>query len=175
MNKMVIFLVGFILSVSLSFAEEQKAVPADTKVLLERTMCYGTCPVYKLTIYADGKVEFSGERFVNAIGSHVKTISQEKVALMLTEADSINFFKLNGKYDCYEQTDQPIVEITITKEGNTKKVVHDHGCLSTNKKELAALTKLEDKIDELAEITDWLGNEVTGGVWGSVELKVAPP
>lgn len=160
MNKKTkIFLVGFLLSVSLSFAEEQKTVPADTKILLERTMCFGTCPVYTLTIYADGKVEFSGEKFVNAVGQHVKKISQEKVASILTEADSINFFELNGTYDCFDSTDSPTAKITITKEGKTKQIVHYHGCESANKKELAALTQLEDKIDELAEIADWLKYE----------------
>lgn len=165
MTKTAIFLVGFILLVSLSFAEEQKAVPSDTKILLERTICFGTCPVYKLTIYADGKVEFSGEKFVNAIGQHVKTISQEKVASILAEADNINFFELNGEYDCYEVTDHPTAEITITKESKTKKIVHYHGCRSTNEKELTALTKLEDKIDELAEIADWLKYDHSNTDW----------
>ena len=119
-KKIVIFLVGFFFSASLSVAEEQKTVPADTKILLERTVCNGTCPVYKLTIYSDGKIEFFGEEFVNAIGQHVKTISQEKVALILTEVDSTNFFELNGKYDCFDWTDSSTAKITITKEGKTR-------------------------------------------------------
>ncbi len=156
-KKTVIFLVGFLLSVSLSFAEEQKTVPFDTKILLEKTKCYGPCPAYKLTIYADGKIEFFGEKFVNVIGQHVKKISQEKVALMLTEADSINFFELNGKYG--SAADVSEVKITITKEGKTRQLVYCHECNLTNEKEIAALTKLEDKIVELAEIADWLKYE----------------
>ncbi len=155
-RKIVIFLFGFFLSVSLSFAAEQKIAPADTKVVLERTACFGTCPVYKLTMYADGKIEFFGDSYVNAVGNHIKTISQEKVALILAEANSVNFFGLDGKYDCYDATDNPTAIITITNEGKTKRIVHYHGCRSANEKELAALTKLENRIDELAEIDDWL-------------------
>ena len=157
-NKVAVFLVGFLLLVTLSFAE-QKILSSDTKVILERTMCYGTCPVYKLMIYADGKIEFFGEKFVNAIGQHIKTIPQEKIALILAEVDGIKFFELNGNYDCYDATDNPTAKITITKEGKTKQIVHYHGCRSANEKELAALTKLEDKIDELAEIAVWVKYE----------------
>ena len=117
-NKMSVFLVGFLFSATLAFAE-QKIAPSDIKVILERTECFGTCPVYKLTIYADGKIEFFGEKFVNAIGQHVKTISQEKIASILAEANAIKFFELNGDYDCYLVTDNPTAKITITEEGKT--------------------------------------------------------
>src|SRR6059058_5801427 len=36
-------------------------IPKDTLITLERTACFGTCPVYKLTISADGKVAFEGK------------------------------------------------------------------------------------------------------------------
>jgi len=155
-KQILIILLGLFLAVPFSFADDQKKAPPDTKILLERTACFGFCPIYKLTIYGDGKIEFDGKNYVNAIGHHVKTISPEKVAMMLTELESIN---LKGKYDCYDATDNPTAIITVTREGKTKQIVHYHGCLSADAKELAALTKLENKIDELAEIADWLKYE----------------
>jgi hypothetical protein len=160
-KKLLIALIGFLLSASSSLAEEQKTVPPDTIIALERTMCYGTCPEYKLTIYADGKIEFDGKNYVKAIGHYVKTISLEKVAMILTEVESINFFELNGDYACMGWTDMPTAITTVKKEGATKQIRHYHGCESANKEELTALTELENKIDELAEISDWLKYEIS--------------
>ena len=157
MNKrMIIFLAGFLVLSSLSFADQRRMIiPADTKIILERIRCYGICPVYKLTIYAGGKVEFFGDKFVGEKGQHEKTISPKNVEWMVTEAHNINFFELNGRYDCFEGTDAPTVRISITENGQTKEILHSHGCEAADKEELAALTQLEDKIDELAEIEDW--------------------
>ena len=155
-KKMIIFLLGFLVLASLSFAEKRRmVVPANSKIILERTRCYGLCPAYKLTIYADGKVEFFGDKFVGAKGSHAKTISQKNVEFMFTEVYNANFFDLNGRYDCFEGSDNPTVKIAVTKGKRAKEIVHYLGCKSADKEELAALTTLEDKIDELAEIADW--------------------
>jgi hypothetical protein len=130
-------------------------IPPPAKIILERTRCFGICPAYKVTIQADGKVEFVGEKFVNAIGLQQKTISSKKVALMVDAADNINFFDLKGNYDCLEGANYTTVTLTISRYGDTRKIVHYHGCQSANKEELAALTQLEDKIDELSEIAEW--------------------
>ena len=46
-----------------------------TKISLERTACYGTCPVYKLTVYRSGRVEFQGTDHVRQKGSRRGKIS----------------------------------------------------------------------------------------------------
>lgn len=33
-------------------------------IQLERTMCFGECPVYKVEILSDGTVNYNGEMFV---------------------------------------------------------------------------------------------------------------
>src|ERR1041385_8201332 len=40
----------------------------DDQITLERTACFGTCPMYKLTIDSDGTVTFNGERFTKTTG-----------------------------------------------------------------------------------------------------------
>ncbi|MBF0122889.1 MAG: hypothetical protein HQL21_05735 [Candidatus Omnitrophica bacterium] len=155
-KKMLIVLLGFLVVGSLSFAEQRRmVVPANSKIILERSRCFGLCPAYKLTIYADGKIEFIGDKFVNAKGPHAKTIPQKNVEFMFTEVYNANFFGLDGRYDCFEGVDNPTVKIAVTKGERTKEIVHYHGCESADQQELAALTILEDKIDELAEIADW--------------------
>ncbi|MCI0516543.1 MAG: DUF6438 domain-containing protein, partial [Woeseiaceae bacterium] len=38
-------------------------------ITLERTACYGTCPMYKVTIASEGAVTFEGQRFTKTIGT----------------------------------------------------------------------------------------------------------
>lgn len=33
-------------------------------IRLKRTMCYGTCPVYNVTVDKEGNVKYEGEMFV---------------------------------------------------------------------------------------------------------------
>ena len=40
----------------------------EVVITLERTACFGVCPVYKLTIYGDGRVLYDGIRFVRTEG-----------------------------------------------------------------------------------------------------------
>ena len=43
-------------------------VPRDVLGSITRTFCLGTCPVYSVTIYRDGRVEYDGQRYVGNKG-----------------------------------------------------------------------------------------------------------
>lgn len=146
------------LLVPCAFADSSAPYPGEAGpiIILKRIGCHGPCPDYTVQIYADGKVEFEGRVFVKAMGLHVKTLPQEKVAAMLAEVEKSNFFELNGDYACYSRTDSPWYTITVTQDGRTKTIKHYEGCDSADKEGLAALNQLEDRIDELAGIADWL-------------------
>lgn len=141
---------------SFSYADVTAKVPADLRVQMERTECFGTCPAYKLTVSADGTVAFDGDKYVTGIGRHVKTVPPENVARMWDALESARFFQLNGDYSCRDMTDMPSAIVTVTADGKTKEIVHYHGCSSAPARELYALQKLEDTIDRLADVAGWL-------------------
>lgn len=89
----------------------------------QRTPCHGTCPTYKAAIYADGRVEYEGERFVNRIGKHTLRLPATTVNQMLAEAKRINFNKLRNRYagDTY---DLPSTIITVQPVGQPAKSVY---------------------------------------------------
>jgi hypothetical protein len=39
-----------------------------SSIKLERTACLGTCPIYSVTIFSVGRLEYKGEMFVKAKG-----------------------------------------------------------------------------------------------------------
>jgi len=136
-------------------------IPQDLMITLERTACYGFCPVYKLTITADGAVVFEGRRFVKQEGATVKSvISREGLKQLMAEFDRVKFFSLEDDYMdnprvCAEkETDNPSAFTSIRINGKSKTVRHYHGC--SGPKVPRELTELENKIDEIVNTAQWL-------------------
>jgi Domain of unknown function (DUF6438) len=136
-------------------------VPQDLMITLERTVCLGFCPVYKLTITADGAVVFEGRQFVKQEGATLKSaISQERLKQLMAEFDRVKFFSLEDSYtydrhvcDMYE-TDHPSAFTSIRINGRSKTIKHYHGCQGP--KVPKELTELENKIDEIVNTAQWL-------------------
>src|SRR5262245_11228646 len=66
-------------------AASTEEIPKDLIIVLERDVCFGTCPAYKLTITANGAVEFEGRHFVKKKGIERATISREAVKQLIAE------------------------------------------------------------------------------------------
>jgi hypothetical protein len=95
---------------------------AEPVLVVQRTPCHGTCPTYKAAIYADGRVEYEGERFVNRMGKHTLRLPVTTVNQMLTEAKRINFNSFRAQYvgDVY---DLPSTIVTVQPVGQPAKKV----------------------------------------------------
>ncbi len=96
-------------------------------VVLERTSCFGTCPVYTITINGDGLVEYSGRLFVRVHGSQTAVIGRDKLEDLLRSFDRTHFLAFTSSFqrDC---TDLPGVIVTITVDGRSKRVESDELC-----------------------------------------------
>jgi Domain of unknown function (DUF6438) len=135
-------------------------VPSDTVITLERTACYGTCPIYKLTISADGGVVFEGLRFVKSVGTAKTTISKEQFRELLARFEKLDYFDLRDRYEqpddgCKQWvTDNPSVITSIRTNGKSKSVRHYYGCWGVEV--LAELTKLERAIDDAVNSAQWI-------------------
>jgi len=133
-------------------------IPPDLKITLERTECFGVCPVYKLTITADGAVVFEGRRFVKQEGATIKSaISRDGLKQLMAEFDRVKFFSLEDDYSetrlsC--PTDQPSAFTSIRINGKSKTINHYLGCVEP--KAPRGLTELENKIDEIVNTAQWL-------------------
>ncbi|RZK13655.1 MAG: hypothetical protein EOO56_26620 [Hymenobacter sp.] len=103
---------------------EKTTVPATAPVLVvKRTPCHGTCPIYTAAIFADGRVEYEGERFVALIGKHTLSLPVATVNQMLAEAKRVNFSKFQDQY-VGNTSDLPATIITVQPVGQPAKTVH---------------------------------------------------
>ena len=125
---------------------------SDVVLSLERGPCFGACPVYRLTVYGDGRVIYEGIRFVSVEGTRTATVSEDKVRQIIGEFYAIDYFSLHDEYTHVNATDMPSATTSITIGGKTKTVIHYHGDFSAPDE----LTALEDKIDEIVSTRQWV-------------------
>jgi hypothetical protein len=130
--------------------------PAITKITLERTPCFGACPVYKLTIHRSRKVEFEGKAHVWEVGRQTGRISAEDFQKLVKKIEEINFFSLKDRYDGKNAdgsgttvTDLPTRKTSVTR-GNVTKTVENYF------RGPKGLKELEDLIDEVTKSTEWV-------------------
>lgn len=133
--------------------QQQTAALHNVVITLERTMCFGTCPVYTVTVYGDGKVIFEGQKYVKVTGRRTARISPQQVRQLIAEFDKAHYFALQDRYYApNSRTDFPSAITSITIGARTKTVDHYLGDSSAP----PALTNLEDKIDAIVNTKRWI-------------------
>jgi hypothetical protein len=126
---------------------------SETLITIERTACFGSCPIYSAEIYSDGTVIYKGKDFVKIEGEKRYKIPQVRIKMLIEEFQKANYFSLKDKYETDENgmiiTDQPTTITSIVLNGKQKKVVNYYGAPKE-------LEKLENKIDDLADLLDYV-------------------
>lgn len=86
------------------------------------TPCFGECPVFQMELNgATMMATFKGEANTPKIGTFTKAISNTEFSRFMEALDKAEFNKLDNEY-LGRIPDFPIREITVTKNGKTKKV-----------------------------------------------------
>jgi hypothetical protein len=129
------------------------AQEGEVAVTLERTACFGTCPIYKVTIYTDGTVVFEGERFVTAEGTQTLQIEPEVVQQLVEGFEAAGYFEWDDEYTEMTVSDLPTIITSVTRDGETKQITRYAGDSSAPME----LPYLETWIDLAAYTSQWTG------------------
>lgn len=159
--KLQIARLGLLLSM-LIMAVEAFADPksGDFRSLsMERTPCYGECPVYTVTVTADGVVNFVGIEYVSEQGEQRSQVSPEAVAKLQAGLKRLNFFNLRsrekGRRGCLKyRTDHTSIILHAVTSSDDKTIKLYTGCPVT--KQSTALIDFARMIDELAGTSQWI-------------------
>jgi hypothetical protein len=103
------------------------AQDGEVAVTLHRGACFGSCPVYSVTIYTDGTVVFVGERFVEAEGTHTTTIEPEVVQQLVEGFEAAGYFEWEDEYTEMTVSDLPTIITSVTRDGETKQITRYTG------------------------------------------------
>ncbi|MFC2175983.1 DUF6438 domain-containing protein [Bacteroidota bacterium] len=89
---------------------------------IERTACYGKCPMYKITYMDNGEVTYVGKRFVDSIGSFSTLLNEKEIALIKEKATALGYFKLDTLYPT-PVSDFPSCITEVQFGGKQKRIV----------------------------------------------------
>ena len=128
------------------------AQEGPVEITLQRTVCYGFCPDYTVSITGDGQVRYEGRAFVDAVGVRTATIPREHVAQLLQRFDAIGFDNLRDEYRG-TMTDLPTTTITLVRAGR-RKVLVDYGGTSVGMPR--EVRDLQREIDRVANTAQWV-------------------
>jgi hypothetical protein len=119
---------------------------------LERTACYGVCPVYSVDIAGDGHVIYKGLDFADVLGEHRYEIPREEVARLLEKVRSGDLWSLRDRYAA-TVTDWPNHTVTI-RMGSAERHIVDYAGRRVGMP--AAVSNFEHEIDKAARIETWV-------------------
>jgi hypothetical protein len=105
-------------------ASRPKTTTGDSFVRMERLECLGRCPAYRLTLYADGVVEFHGVKEVPA-GTQWGHIDPAQVTRLMARVEHA------PEWTCDPariETDQPAALMTVMRHGReVRRIMRDTG------------------------------------------------
>ncbi len=114
--------------VSLSACAAKKATtkhPSVTYVKMDRTACFGRCPVYSVEVYDNGLVRYNGKQFTEYSGIYEKNLGAAQAKAVLNDFAK---YRVDTCKNLYENriTDVPGIYFTITINGKQKEIANAH-------------------------------------------------
>ena len=109
-----------------STASEAKST-IETKANLpvisfEQTACFGTCPVHKMEVFADGSATYTAGRNVKLKGKFSVNLPKEQIQAIFLKANELHFFDLEKEYTA-KMTDLPTTIIYINDGDKSHNVI----------------------------------------------------
>jgi hypothetical protein len=123
-----------------------------TSVTLRRGACFGTCPIYEVTLSADGTAVWNGERFVERLGRHRGAVEVDDVARLARFVERAGFFGWEPEY-LGNVTDTPDYHLTVARGDDLKTVRQNAVDEPPDFWVIAAV------VDGLAESVNWVPEE----------------
>ena len=123
-----------------------------TVISLSKTPCFGVCPTFNFTVFANGMARYEGLKNVEKIGIFKAKLSKEEISQLLNGALSAGFFSLEDSYDNPSVTDLPSTITYLNMEGKEKKVLCRYECDDR-------LKKVNKMIEAFISKTKWKSPE----------------
>jgi hypothetical protein len=123
MKKSFFIAIAILSLITVAQAKQKKTSKktAITYVSMSRTACYGRCPDYKIELFSNGLVRYSGYMFVADSGVYEKYVGRAKVQKLFNE------FVLNRADTCKDKYELRVMDLpglyyTIKYGNKTKKI-----------------------------------------------------
>lgn len=105
-----------------STEKTQQAAEPQLLASIQRTACYGQCPIYKATFMDNGEVKYVGKHFVENVGTYSTLISAEEVKSIEERITEYDYYSLDSLYPTMV-ADFPSCITEVNLDGNYKRVI----------------------------------------------------
>ena len=130
----------------------QQASPAPTWVVaMERTECFGFCPVFRVEIFESGDVVFRGDENVREKGLRRGHLMGTTARELVAAFESARFFELKDQYTGVN--DAPATILAVRDGTRTKQVVFQQDSTGLP----GTLVELEARVDRALDLDQWVG------------------
>jgi hypothetical protein len=127
--------------------------PDKVQITLERTACFGRCPVYTIDIHGDGRVVYNGAAFVDVDGEHRYRVPPEEVARLIDRLRASDIWSLRSVYRATYITDQSTQILTINMNGQVKRLEDYAGRLVGMP---SPVSEFENEVDKVGRSRMWI-------------------
>lgn len=123
MRKYIFVIILFVVGCSSSVPDYDFTTFSETNPLIkmEKTRCFGKCPVYGLEIKGNGDVILTGKENIDKIGEYKLKIGNDEIKRLLSAIDKAEFWSMKDEYDG-RVTDLPSTYFSVQYDGKSKKV-----------------------------------------------------
>lgn len=119
----------------------------DPLFYLAKGACFGQCPVFQMTIQANGKAIYKGMNYTNKVGTYTKTLDRKEMDRLITLFTETNFEKYQTVYP-NQIPDLPEIKVGF-HVGDTLKVV------SGKMERPESLKQLQFELEKVADAEGW--------------------
>lgn len=133
-------------------SSRRKQVPTNSKMRyqkigIQRTACFGTCPIYTATISSDGTVEYQGDGYVQQVGYIQSRVASAKFDTVAARIAELGFWEMEYSYSV-NITCNPFTYLMVETEREIKVIrVYALGWSGMP----AELSEIANLIDSLVE------------------------
>ena len=145
--------------------EPPQAPPSIDSLVLERTICFGFCPAYRLRISSVEQIRFESRNRGDSSRVAIDTAPPGTFASLVAKGRAAGFYNLPSNITedrtlcSLVRTDAPTAIITIFAKDTVVRVSDYHGCQTTEMKSAPAIERLrgfESEIDSLLRSSRWV-------------------
>lgn len=127
----------------------------NVEVEVSRGPCFGSCPVYTITVHGDGRIDYSGrKRHSQRETRKSGTLEKEKIARILQILTQAEFSTLDGRAFGWS-FDTASIGIRASVDGRTKEVVCDTWDERSGAGRQAKFLKAAAEVDSILKSTSW--------------------
>lgn len=136
----------------------------EPRIKMSKGPCFGSCPVYTLTIYEGGVVAYEGQRYTDKVGLYTKLMETNAYRELIKTFEDADMWSFQNAYKA-QIPDMATVSITYYKEGESKTVKGKDG-------RPAKIEELQKILTQIADSGGW-EQQSGGGNYGMPEGVIA--